>query len=63
MKANKRVEIIAKIGFVGFCRGQHSCERDHQKVLDGYEAATARYKKGTAEKRIEIGIKILEDLK
>ena len=59
----KRVKIMAEIGFVGFWRGQHSRERDHQKVLDGCEAATARYKKGIAEKRIETGIKILEDLK
>ena len=29
----------------------------------GYEAATARYKKGTAEKLIETGIKILEEVK
>ena len=29
----------------------------------GYEAATARYKKGTAEKLIETGIKILEEMK
>ena len=29
----------------------------------GYEAATARYKKGTAEKLIETGIKVLEEMK